>query len=161
MRLGPRRAACWLAGAWAGLIAGIGFVAGPALFATLPRGDAGLVAARLFAIDAYLGLALGGVALVLALREARDRNDGGSRFSVEMMLALAALLCVVVGHFALQPMMEAARAGKSAVLFAVLHGVATAFLLIKFLAVSALAWRLTIAPPPWARVAATAAAPTS
>ena len=44
-----RRVAAWLAGAWAGLIAAIGFVVAPMLFATLPRKDAGRVAARLFA----------------------------------------------------------------------------------------------------------------
>ena len=151
-----RQAAAWLSGAWAGLIAGIGFVAAPTLFATLPRGDAGRVAARLFAIDAYLGLALGGMVLALALREARDRSDGGSRFSVEMVLALGAIFCVVAGHFALQPMIDAARAGTSGVSFAVLHGVASAFFLVKFGAVAALAWRLAAGSP-----GATAAAPTS
>jgi len=151
-----RQAAAWLSGAWAGLIAGIGFVAAPTLFATLPRGDAGRVAARLFAIDAYLGLALGGMVLALALREARDRSDGGSRFSVEMVLALGAIFCVVAGHFALQPMIDAARAGTSGVSFAVLHGVASAFFLVKFGAVAALAWRLAAGSP-----GATAAGPTS
>jgi hypothetical protein len=151
-----RQLAAWLAGAWVGLIAGIGFVAAPALFATLPRSDAGRVAARLFAIDACLGLALGGVVLVLALREARDRTDGGSRFSVEMMLALGAIFCIVAGHFALQPMIEAARAGTPGVPFAVLHGVASAFFLVKFGAVAVLAWRLAASPR-----GATAAAPTS
>jgi hypothetical protein len=162
LRPRARRVACWLAGGWAGLIAGIGFVAAPALFTTLARSDAGRVAARLFAIDAYFGLALGGVVLVFALREAHDRSDGGSRFSAEMMLALAALFCVVAGHFALQPMIEAARSGAAGVSFAVLHGVASAFFLVKFVVVAALAWRLTAAPlPAPARVAATAAAPPS
>jgi hypothetical protein len=44
-----RRVAAWLAGAWAGLIGAISFVAAPILFAVLPRADAGRVAARLFA----------------------------------------------------------------------------------------------------------------
>jgi len=157
--LRPRRLrhlAAWLAGAWTGLIGGVGFVAAPALFATLSRSDAGRVAARLFAIDAYIGLVLGALLLVLCLRGARDRADGGSRFSTEMMLALAALFCVVAGHFALQPMIDAARAGTAAVSFAVLHGVASAFFVVKFGAVAALAWRLAGNPS-----AARAAAPTS
>jgi hypothetical protein len=114
------------------------------------------VAARLFELDAYLGLALGAIVLVLALRVARDRPDGGSRFSVEMMLALGALFCIVAGQFALQPMIEAVRAGTSRVSFAVLHGVASAFFVVKFAAVAVLAWRLAGRPRD-----ATAAAPTS
>jgi hypothetical protein len=151
-----RQLAAWLAGAWCGLIAGIGFVAAPALFATLARAEAGRVAARLFEVDAYLGLALGAVLLVLALRVARDRPEGGSRFSVEMMLALGALFCVVAGHFALQPMIEAVHAGTSSISFALLHGVASAFFVVKFVVVAILAWRLAASPP-----GAKAAAPTS
>ncbi len=138
------------------MIAGVGLVAAPTLFATLARPDAGRVAARLFAIDAYLGIAFGAVLLVIALRLARDRADGGSRFSVEMLLALGALFCVVAGHFALLPMIEAARAGTSAVPFAVLHGIASAFLLVKLSAVAVLAWRLAASSP-----GAKAAGPTS
>jgi hypothetical protein len=126
------------------------------LFATLARADAGRVAARLFEVDAYLGLALGAVLLVLALRIARDRPEGRSRFSVEMMLALGALFCIVAGHFAIQPMIEATRAGTASVSFALLHGVASAFFVVKFGAVAALAWRLAARPR-----GATAAAPTS
>ena len=151
-----RQLAAWLAGAWAGLIAGVGFVAAPTLFATLARADAGRVVGRLFAIDAYIGLALGAILLVLALRLARDRADGGSRFSAEILLAFGALFCVVAGHFALQPMIEAARAGTSGVPFAGLHGVASAFFVGKFAAVAVLAWRLAASAPD-----ATAAAATS
>jgi Domain of unknown function (DUF4149) len=151
-----RQLAAWLAGAWSGLIAGTGFVAAPMLFEMLARADAARVAARLFQVDAYLGLALGAVLLVLALRVARDRPEGGSRFSVEMMLALGALFCIVAGYFALQPAIEAVRAGTSGVSFAVLHGVASAFFVVKFGAVAVLAWRLAASPP-----AATAAVPTS
>jgi Domain of unknown function (DUF4149) len=157
--LNPRRLrqlAAWLAGSWSGLIAGTGFVAAPMLFATLARADAARVAARLFEVDAYLGLGLGAVLLVLALRDPRERAEGGSRFSVEMMLALGALFCIVAGYFALEPAIEAVRAGTSGVSFAVLHGVASAFFVVKFGAVAVLAWRLAASPP-----AATAAVPTS
>jgi uncharacterized membrane protein len=158
-----RRAACWLAGAWAGLIAGVGFIAAPALFATLPRGDAGEVAARLFSIDATIGVCVGAVLLVLCLQLARiDAAQGmASRFSTEMLLALAALFAIVAGHYAIQPMIEAARRGEAGPSFAVLHGVGSAFFVVKFLAVAALAWRLTGAPRPPAGDAATAAGPPS
>jgi hypothetical protein len=58
-------------------------------------------------------------------------------------------------------MIESARRGEGGPSFAVLHGVASAFFLVKFAAVAALAWRLTGAPPAPAAGAATAAGPTS
>ena len=110
-----RRAACWLAGAWAGLIAGVGFVAAPALFATLPRGDAGPVAAQLFKVDATIGVCVGAVLLVLCLQLARvDAANGvSSRFSTEMLLVLGALFAIVAGYYAIQPMIESARRRSS------------------------------------------------
>ena len=155
-----RRAAAWLAGAWAGLIAAIGFVAAPLLFATLARADAGRVAARLFGVDATIGVCAGAVLLLLCLQIARrDAERGASRFSTEMLLVLAALFCIVAGHYATQPMIESARSGGGGPSFALLHGIASAFFVTKFVAVSVLAWRLTRLPP--ADDAATVAAPTS
>jgi hypothetical protein len=163
VRPGLRRLACWLAGAWAGLIAGIGFVAAPALFATLPRGDAGRVAAQLFSVDATIGVCVGAVLLLLCLQLARvDAADGmSSRFSTEMLLALGAVFAIVAGHYAIQPMMESARRGEGGASFAVLHGVSSAFFVLRFAAVSALAWRLTGAPRRRDRDPATPAEPTS
>lgn len=153
----PERYSGWLAGLWAGLVAGIGFVAAPTLFATLPRADAGRVAARLFEIDAYVGLAAAALLLVLGMRSPHAiRPAGSSRFSVELMLLLAALFCIVAGYFAVQPMIETARRGEGGPSFAVLHGVGSAFFVLKFVAVAVLAWRLTAR-----RGSATAAAPIS
>jgi len=157
----PRRAAAWLAGVWCGLVGAVGFVAAPLLFATLPRGDAGRVATRLFAVDAALGLGFGTVLLVLALQDAkRNTAARGSRFSVEMVLALAALFSVVAGHYAIEPMLAAAAHGEGPS-FATLHGVASVFFVVKFVAVAVLAWRLGRAPAPGAEGDATTAAPTS
>ena len=138
-----RRAGCALAGVWAGLMAGVGFIAAPALFSLLSRADAGRVAGRLFLVDAYLGLAFGVAVLLIARHLAQaDADRGGSRFSAEMVLALVALFCTVAGHFGLQPMLEAARAGEGRASFAVLHGAAAVFFLVKLAAVASLAWRL-------------------
>jgi len=157
-----RRVAAWLAGAWAGLIAAIGFVAAPLLFATLPRADAGRVAARLFAVDATIGVCAGALLLLLAFQLARRAAEqGASRFSTDMLLVLAALFCIVAGHYAVQPMMEARLRGENGPSFAVLHGVASAFFLVKFLAVAVVAWRLTGAPSARASDQATTAGPTS
>ena len=160
MKPGLRRAACWLAGAWAGLVAGVGFVAAPALFAMLPRAGAGRVAAHLFKVDATIGICVGAILLVLCLQLARvdSANRVSSRLSTEMLLVLGALFAIVAGYYAIQPMIESARRGEGGPSFAVLHGVASAFFLVKFLAVAVLAWRLTRAP---AGDAATPAVPTS
>ena len=163
MRATLPRLAAWLAGAWAGLIGAIGFVAAPLLFASLPRAEAGGVAARLFAVDATIGICAGALLLLLTFQCARRAADeaGASRFSSDMLLVLAALFAIVAGHYALQPMIEAARRGAAGPSFAMLHGVASAFFLAKFVAVAILAWRLTRAPRAAAGDVATAAAPTS
>ena len=137
-----RRVAAWLAGVWAGLIAAVGFVAAPVLFSVLPRAEAGHAAAHLFAVEAGLGLAVAALLLLLAFQEARANAEvGGSRFSAEMLLVLAALFCIVAGHYAIQPML--ASAGHGGVpSFALLHGVASAFFVARFIAVAILAWRL-------------------
>jgi uncharacterized membrane protein YidH (DUF202 family) len=150
----PQRCAGWLAGLWAGLMIAVGFVVAPTLFATLPRADAGRVAGRLFEIDAYVGLAAAVPLLALAMRGPRAaRPAGPSRFSVDLMLVLAALFCIVAGYFAVQPMIETARRGEGGPSFAVLHGVASAFFVVKVAAIAVLAWRLT-----GRRASATAAA---
>lgn len=140
-----RRLAAWLAAVWAGVMGGVGFIAAPALFAVLPRADAGRVATRLFANDAYVGLAFGALLLIVTMQRARlDAEDGiGSRFSTDMILALVALFCVVAGHFGLQPMIESARQGGGGLSFGALHGLSLAFFAGKLVAAAVLAWRLT------------------
>ena len=141
-----RRPAALVAGTWAGIMIGLGFIAAPVLFSALARADAGRVAARLFAIDAYIGLGCGTALLVFALQRSRtDAEHGSSRFSTDMLLALAALFCTVAGHFGLQPMIESARAGAGGPPFAVLHGIASAFFVLKLVVVAVLAWRLAAA----------------
>ena len=135
----------WLAGLWAGLLVGVGFIGAPAGFAVGLPALAGQAAARMFAQEAYASLGVGVLLLVLLRRRARvDAESGaGSMFSTDMLLVLGALFCTVAGYFAVQPMMEAARAGQGSVSFGVLHGVSASFYLMKALLVAALAWRLT------------------
>jgi hypothetical protein len=157
-----RQFAAWLAGVWTGLMVGVGFVAAPALFSTLARADAGRVATRLFEIDAYAGLAFGVALLLLALRRSHEgAAAGASRFNAEMMLSLGALFCIVAGYFALVPMLESARTGAAGPSFAVLHGVASAFFLVKVVVVAVLAWRLAAPRVAPGGAAVKAAAPTS
>jgi len=132
-----------LPGLWAGWLLCVAALATPAPFALLPQADAGRVVGRMLAQEAYTGLALGVLLLVLERVAARrDVAAGqGSQFSTGMVLALGAVFCTVAGYFALQPMMAAARAGQGALSFGQLHALSAVFYGIKLLLVLALAWR--------------------
>ena len=140
------RLACLLAGVWAGVLLCLGAMAAPTAFATLIAADAGRVAGRLFAQEAYLSLALAVLLLLLARRRGGvARPATGSVFSAEMLLVLGTVFCTVAGYFAAQPMMAAARSGQAAVSFATLHAVSAGFFVLKGVLVLALAWRLSAA----------------
>ena len=144
MRVAARFAGL-IAGLWAGVLAGIGAIAAPAAFAALAAPDAGRVVSRMFAQEAYLSLAAAVVLFAIERQRSRDAAAAGtgSVFSVNLMLLLGTLFCTVAGYFAVQPMLEAARAGTGAVSFATLHAVSAGFFVLKGLLVLALAWRLT------------------
>jgi hypothetical protein len=132
-----------LPGVWVGLGLGLGFVAAPALFAVLDRTAAGRVASRLFAAEALISVVLCvALALLERSRAARRAEAGeGSRASAELILVLGALFCTVLGHYAIQPMMEAARGGQGMWSFGALHGASSALYAVKLLLVATLAWR--------------------
>jgi len=147
----PARWRVLLAALWLGLLLTVAGIATPAAFAALPPADAGRVAARVLAAEAYASLAF---AVVLALLErARSRDQAaagqGSGFGAGLMLALGALFCTVLGYFALLPLMADARAGAGRFSFAQLHGASTAVYALKTILVGALAWRATkaVSPP--------------
>ena len=98
---------------------------------------------RMFAREAYLSLALGVVLLLLVRSKARvDAAAGaGSLFSTDLMLVLGTLFCTVAGYFAVQPMLEAARAGQGSLSFGALHAVSAGFYALKTLLIAVLAWR--------------------
>lgn len=148
MPVDPRRLAAVAAALWAGLILGIGLIAAPSAFAVLQRSVAGAVAGRMFTHEAYVGLVFSALLLWAVRRVARsDAAAGqGSQFSLSLVLVLVALFCTVFGHFGVQPMMAAARAGEGALSFGALHAISAALFGLKGLALVALAWRL--AKPP-------------
>jgi len=141
--MGLQRWRLLLPGLWAGWLLCVAALATPAPFALLPQAEAGRVAGRMLAQEAYTALALGVVLLVLERVAARrDAARGqGSQFSAGMVLALGALFCTVAGYFALQPMMAAARVGQGSLSFGQLHAVSAVFYGIKVVLVLALAWR--------------------
>ena len=144
-----RASARWatgLAAAWAGVLACIALIAAPAAFAVLAAPDAGRFVARLFAQEAYFSL---GIALLLFFieqrRARRDAEAGlGSVLSTETILLLATIFCTVAGHFAVEPMIAAARLGQGAWSIGALHAVSVGFYALKALLVVALAWRFSL-----------------
>ena len=128
---------------WAGWLLCVALLATPAVFALLPAREAGRIAGRMLAEEAYSSLALGVAVLLLELRAARRAGEAGtgSRFGPGVVFALGTLFCTVAGYFALAPLMESARAGRGPFSFAALHGVSTVLYGVKCVLVFALAWR--------------------
>ena len=143
MRSASRWAAL-LAGVWAGVLACLGALAAPAAFAVLASVDAGRVVARMLTVEAYLSLAL--ACVLFAIERTRSHRAAaagtGSVFSTNLVLLLGTLFCTVAGHFALQPMLAAARIGQGPWSFGALHAASGGLFVVKGLLVLALAWRL-------------------
>jgi hypothetical protein len=130
----------------------VALLATPSAFALLPQAEAGRLAGRMLALEAQVSLAFA-VALLLLERAAARRAataGQGSLFCGTMGFALGALFCTVAGHYGLQPMMAAARAGQGMSGFAALHTASVVFYAIKVALVAALVWRdsAAIRPPP-------------
>jgi hypothetical protein len=134
-----------LPGLWLGLLLTVAAVATPAAFALLAPADAGRVAARVLAQEAHASLAFGAVLLALERVAAKRSAEvgQGSQFSAGMVLAGLALFCTVAGYFALQPLMDAARAGEGRLSFGQLHAISAGFYGVKAVCVAALTWRAT------------------
>ena len=106
-------------------------------------GDRGV--AEELAQEAYVSLVMACVLFVIErLRSQRAADAGtGSVFSANLMLVLGTLFCTVAGHFALQPMLAAARLGQGPWSFGALHAVSGGLFALKGLLVLSLAWRLS------------------
>ena len=139
-----QRTGAFLAGLWAGALLCIAFIATPAPFATLTSTDAGRVVGRIFAQEATLSLALATVMFFIVRRQSRLAlgSGAGSVLGTDVLLVLGTLFCTLAGYFALQPMLQAARAGQGAFSFAALHAASMGFFAVKALLVLVLAWRL-------------------
>ena len=134
-----------LAGLWAGMLACIGLMAAPAAFATIVPADAGRLVGRLLTQEAYVSLAMACVLFVIERqRSGRAAASGrGSVFSTNLILLLGTLFCTVAGHFAVQPMMAAARLGQGPWSFGALHAVSGSLFSLKGVLVLTLAWRFS------------------
>ena len=136
-----------LPGLWAGFLLCVAAVATPAAFAVLVPADAGRVAGRILAQEATVSLVLGAALLVLERAVARRAAAAGqgSQFSTGMVLALGAVFCTVLGYYAVQTQIPAARLGQGPLSFGQLHAVSALFFGVKGLLVLSLVWR-AVAP---------------
>jgi hypothetical protein len=143
------RIAKLLAALWLGLVLTLGAVVAPMAFQLLERTQAGQFAGACFRLEAQLSLGLAMVLFMLHRKLAQQQAEAGlgSRVSTDLLLVLAALFCTVLGYFALQPMMEAARAGQGMYSFGTLHGASSLMFLLKGGVLLALVWRGTAAAP--------------
>lgn len=139
-----RRLAALGTALWAGVLLAVAGLATPAPFALLPPADAGRVAARILAQEAWLSLGLATATAVLLRRGGRP-GDHGSR-SAERRLLAGTVALTLLGYFLVQALLPTARAGQGMFSFAQLHLFSTLCFGLKAALVLALAWRLG-APP--------------
>ena len=139
------RFAAVLAGLWAGMLLCIGALAAPSAFALLASADAGRLVGRMLSQEAYASLGLALLLLFIERRSTRHAVESGatSVLSTNLVLLMGTLFCTVAGHFAVQPLMAAARAGQGTWSFAALHAVSGGLFVLKAILVLALAWRFT------------------
>jgi hypothetical protein len=110
----------------------------PSLFVVLPdRHLAGELAGYFFHLEAWIGVGLGSIALLL-LR----RITSTTRFDYGLVLATA--VAPLISELALHPLLNAARAAGDMQRFGVLHGVSA--LLFGFACITAalLVWRFSV-----------------
>lgn len=131
-----QRALRLLPGLWAGVLLCIAALAAPAAFAVLPKADAGRVVSHVFVREAWASLGLAAVLLIghRALPEGRRIGNAA--------LLWGTVVCTLLGYFAVQALMPAARAGQGLFSFGQLHLISTVFYGLKALLVLALAWRV-------------------
>lgn len=124
---------------WVGSLLTIGYVVAPTLFATLADTIlAGTIAGRLFRIEAWIGVVSGMILLGLVRFAPESHHDKTRKMTGWVVGGM--LLCVLVGYFALQPLMSALREAAAAsggmtgdikARFGVLHGISSVFYLVE------------------------------
>jgi len=122
---------------WAGSLWTVCGIVAPQLFATLPeRRLAGSMAARLFHIEAWLGVVV--AILLIALFAARRVFATSKTIAWLILLTAAAPLS---SELILGPMMGAAREANDMARFGMLHGVSAVLFLVACLSALALVWK--------------------
>ena len=133
---------------WAGSLWTIGFVVAPTLFATLSdRVLAGNIAGSLFRVEAWLSIAC--AVLLLALLQWAPGALEPKRRRLLGALVLSMLVCALVSHFGITPLMSELKAqAPSGIMddamrsrFGMLHGVSTVVFAVQSLLAGVLIWK--------------------
>ena len=127
-----------VAALWAGSLWAVGYLVAPTLFATLERQLAGQIAGTMFHSMALLSLGCGVAMGVLLFFGAGDWTPKRRRGM--LLIVVAMVMCTVVSHFGLQPMMAAAKAANDGS-FGKLHGISSGIYLVQSLLAGWLVWR--------------------
>jgi hypothetical protein len=144
-----------LAGLWVGSLCTLGFLVIPTIFASLQdRQVAGMIAAAIFQVEAYLSVAVCLGLLIFANLLIKRKVE---HYRSIRWITLVLLLCSLLTCFGLIPYMDALRqealllgvpvmASPSASLFGRLHGISSGLFLIQSLLGLWMVWRLTRQP---------------
>ncbi|HYM34203.1 MAG TPA: DUF4149 domain-containing protein [Steroidobacteraceae bacterium] len=124
---------------WACSLLTICLIVAPSLFVVLTdRHMAGDAAGHFFRVESWLGLAFGGVALVLLSRAAQSLRG---RINLSLLVVSAAT--PLINEVVLRPFMEDARAAGDMQKFGTLHAVGALLFAIACVASLALLWRVS------------------
>ena len=141
-----------ITGLWVGSFITIGFLVVPILFTSLgDRQVAGMVAANLFKVTAYSGVAICIILMLLANYLVRQHL---TYYRLARWILLGLLVCTVGAAFILIPWMNSlreqalylgvsVRETTNAVLFSRLHGASSILFMIQALLGLVLVWRVT------------------
>ena len=144
----PSRLRILVATLWAGSLWTIGFVVAPTLFGTLSdRVLAGNIAGSMFRAEAWLSIAC--AALLLALLQWAPGALEPKRRRLLGALVLSMLVCALVSHFGITPLMAELKAqAPSGIMndamrsrFGMLHGVSTLVFAVQSLLAGILIWK--------------------
>ena len=131
-----QRAATLAAALWWGCLTGIGFIAVPTLFASLPSpAIAGPVAAKLFTAQSWVSLGCGALLLILLKGPAAEGRDDRTRTT--LLLAVAGMLLALLIEYVAAPHI---RARDNLALW---HGAGTAMYALQWLCAAGVLWRQT------------------
>ena len=141
-----------ISGLWVGSFIAIGFLVVPILFTTLgDRQVAGFIAANLFKINAYIGVGL--CSLLMLVANHLVQRDNRSYRQIRWILLLM-LICTVAAAFIIIPWMNvlrdqalqlgiSVRDTSNAKLFGLLHTISSAVFIIQSILGIVLVWRST------------------
>jgi hypothetical protein len=125
---------------WAGSLWTVGYLVAPTLFATLAdRVLAGTIAASVFRVQAWVSIACAVLLAGLLLVKSGDMD--AKRRLLLLRLVAGMMICTLLVHFGLQPIMAALRAaapggvmiGAARTQFGMLHGGASVIYLVQSL----------------------------